>query len=127
MAVRLRLPHCGAHVPGTCLKLDADALSIDRVFVAIPGETFHPDRGDVAAKAPKPFQQGDLTTRAGGTECGGQASWAGPHDQDLGFMNYGDLFGGLLNVHGGAPRTIASASLNPTLAFANCPRVGSRK
>ena len=99
VAVGLGFLDCGTHVPGTFLELDTNTLGIDRVFVAIPGKAFYADRGDVAAKAPKPFQQGDLTTRAGGTQCGGQAPGAGPHDKDLGFMNNRDLSGGLVNRH----------------------------
>ena len=42
---------------GPLLELDADALAVDRVLVAIPGEALDPDLGDVAAEAAVAFEQ----------------------------------------------------------------------
>ena len=53
VAVGLGLLHCGTHVPSTSFKFDPDTLGIDCLLVAIPGETFHTHRRDVAAKTTK--------------------------------------------------------------------------
>ena len=51
VADRLRLRHCRAHRLGSLFELDADSFAVDGTRVAVPGEAFHTDLSDIAAKA----------------------------------------------------------------------------
>ena len=66
------------------LELDADAFGILGLFVAIPGEAFDPDLGDVAAEAAVAFEEKHRHPGAGGTDCSGEATRSGADHEDVG-------------------------------------------
>ena len=70
------------------LELDADALGILGLFVAIPGEALDPDLGDVAAEAAVTFEEKHRYPGAGGTDCGGEATRSGADHEDVGVCEH---------------------------------------
>ena len=95
VADRLRLRHGGAHRLGALLELDADALAVHRLLVAIPGEALDADLGDVAPEAAIALEQRGARAGARGGERRGQATRSAPHDQHLGLVDDVDLARGL--------------------------------
>ena len=75
-------------------ELDADALGVLGLFVAIPGEALDPDLGDVAAEAAIAFEEKHRHPGAGGTDCGGEATRAGADHEDVGAREHLEGAGG---------------------------------
>ena len=70
------------------LELDADALGILGLFVAIPGEALDPDLGDVAAEAAVAFEEKHRHPGACGTDRGGEATRSGADHKDVGVCEH---------------------------------------
>ena len=100
VADRLRFRHRCAHGLGPVFKLAADAFAVDRGRVAIPRKTLHPDLGDIAAEAAKPFEQDGFGTGAGRSEGRSQSARTRSHHQHIGLTDHGYIAGGFVDNAG---------------------------
>src|SRR5450631_72604 len=93
VAVRLRLRHRRSHGLGALLELDADSFAVDGAGVAVPGETFHSDLSDIAAKTAVSLEQRGTDPGARGGERRCEAGGPAADDQHLGFGHHVEVSG----------------------------------
>jgi hypothetical protein len=89
MAQRLRLGRGGAKTLGPLLEFDADALDVDRLFVAVPGDALDADVGEVAAKAAVALDKHRRHARPSRADRRRESPWPAADDKDIGFGQNG--------------------------------------
>ena len=95
----LAFRHGRAHRLGALLEFPPYAAGLDRRLMAIPGEAFNADSGDVAAEEPEPLDQADLGSGPGGGQRRGKPARPGADHEDLGPVDDLDPPGGFGNEH----------------------------
>ena len=100
VAVGLGLLHRGAGGNGPLFKLDAQALTVHGVLVAVPGKALDTHRRDIASETAKAFQKGHLNPGPRCGEGGREAPGARTDHQHLGFVDHRQSSGGFINMHG---------------------------
>ena len=98
MAQGLRLGHGRTHGLGALLELDADALAVDRLFVAVPCKALDSHLRDIAAETSIAVDERRAGTRARRRKRGGKASGAAADDENVRFKDHINRTAGFDNL-----------------------------
>ena len=114
---------------GLCpfFELPADAASLDRCLVAVPGEAFNADGRDVAAEAAESLDERDFNPGPRCSEGCRQSAGAGADDQDVGSVHDVNLTGWLGDGsvgrwHGSVVARLGSGGRDQEAVDANAPQ-----
>jgi hypothetical protein len=99
MALGLWFGDRGTGRLGALFKLNANALTINGLFVSIPGETFNTHGSDVAAEAAETLEQSDADPGPRSSDGSGESGRPATNDQNIGGVDNLNISSGFFYFH----------------------------